>query len=100
MVEASIEEILSYGFALFFVFTVVVMILLRYSNKFLLSKISETKQNFAEELGKIDNEMRKLVLANAREKKELSEEIEKLKELHHLHGHQPKAHQKKVKAVA
>ena len=103
MVELQLEEILPYGFALFFVFTVVVIILLRYSNRFLLSKISETKELLAAELSKIGNEMRKLVLANARERKELLVEIEKLKttskDMHQsteMHGKK----QKKLKAVA
>lgn len=89
MVEVVFEEVLIYGFALFFVFAALVLLIVRYSNKQLLHKIFLLEKMFGEETAKLDKEMRKIVLINSREKKELLEEIEKLKEKNQNSGNKP-----------
>ncbi len=79
MVEVDFDTVLIYGFALFFIFAALVIMIVRYSNKQLLKKIGDLKVNMAEEMAKIDKEMRRLVIISARERTELLSEVAKVK---------------------
>ena len=103
MLEIIISEELIKALALFFVFLVVTLVALRYSNTQLVTKISELKHNYSEELSKIQKDLRQLVLVSARDKKELMDEIEALKQKLNepkQQEHAKEKHSKKLKIVA
>lgn len=95
----SFDQVLIYGFALFFVFAVIVWQVLRYSNRQVLEKMDEMKKNHAGEITRLDQELRKMVLIHAREQKEIYDEISRLKGESGLTGER-KREAKKIKAVA
>lgn len=99
MVVESFDQVLIYGFALFFVFAVIVWQVLRYSNRQVLEKMDEMKKNHAGEITRLDQELRKMVLIHAREQKEIYDEISRLKGESGLTGER-KREAKKIKAVA
>lgn len=76
---AGFEETMIYGFALFFVFAALMIMLLRHSNRQLVTKVSKLRAEFSDEISKARREMRRIIFVNAREKKELLFEIEKIK---------------------
>lgn len=99
MVAESFDQVLVYGFGLFFVFVIIVWQILRYSNRQITEKMNEMKKNYTSEITRLDQEMRKMVLIHAREQKEIREQLGALKseaEHHHNRNHSTK----KIKAVA
>lgn len=99
MVVESFDQVLVYGFALFFVFVVIVWQILRYSNRQITEKIAEMKKTYVSDITRLDQEMRKMVLIHAREQKEVYEEISRLK-TESEHHHDRRRETKKIKAVA
>ncbi|GEM_PF-3567135 len=77
MVEAFSSEVLIYGFGLFFIFAVLIIMIVRYSNRELLKKIAEVKKSVSEDMVRMDKEMRLLVIASARERKEMLDQMDK-----------------------
>ena len=99
MVVESFDQVIVYGFALFFVFVVIVWQILRYSNRQITEKISEMKKSYTSDITRLDQEMRKMVLIHAREQKEIREEMGMLKS-EAEHHHDRSRETKKIKAVA
>lgn len=69
------ETVLVYGFALFFVFFALTVLIIRYSNKELLKNLV----NLYEKMKNAEKDMRALAEAEMRGKQELKSEIEKLR---------------------
>lgn len=98
MAVESFDQVLVYGFALFFVFVVIVWQILRYSNRQITEKIAEMKKTYISDITRLDQEMRKMVLIHAREQKEVYEQISSLK-TEAEHHHDRRRETKKIKAL-
>ncbi len=68
-------EILMYGFALFFIFAVLIMWIIRYSNKELSNKVSA----IYEKIKLTEKDLRQLAEVEMRSKKELKDELDHLR---------------------